>query len=65
MGILKNYEAIGAFITASNDAFNRLQPGFDAVCIVASVGHDVSLPHGTVPCWSVWFGNRITRRDPF
>ena len=29
MGILKNYEAIGAFITASNDAFNRLQPGFE------------------------------------
>ncbi|HHT49515.1 MAG TPA: glutamine synthetase [Firmicutes bacterium] len=45
MGILKNYEAIGAFITASNDAFNRLQPGFEApVCIVASVGHDVSIP---------------------
>ena len=45
MGILKNYEAIGAFITASNDAFNRLQPGFEApVCIVASVGHNVTLP---------------------
>ncbi|NLY90252.1 MAG: glutamine synthetase [Firmicutes bacterium] len=45
IGILKNYEAIGAFITASNDAFNRLQPGFEApVCIVASVGHNVSIP---------------------
>mgnify|MGYP000863227124 FL=1 len=45
MGILKNYEAIGAFITATNDAFNRLQPGFEApVCIVASVGHAVTLP---------------------
>ena len=45
MGILKNYEAIGAFINASNDAFNRLRPGFEApVCIVASVGHSVALP---------------------
>ena len=45
MGILKNYEVIGAFITASNDAFNRLKPGFEApVCIVASVGHDVNTP---------------------
>ncbi|HBG16100.1 MAG TPA: glutamine synthetase [Firmicutes bacterium] len=45
LGILKNYEAVGAFITASNDAFNRLQPGFEApVCIVASVGHDVTTP---------------------
>ena len=45
MGILKNYEAIGAFINASNDAFNRLRPGFEApVCIVASVGHNVNLP---------------------
>lgn len=45
MGILKNYEVIGAFITASNDAFNRLKPGFEApVCIVASVGHDANTP---------------------
>ena len=45
MGLLKNYEAVGAFVTASNDAFSRLQPGFEApVCIVASVGHDVSMP---------------------
>ncbi|HHU51593.1 MAG TPA: glutamine synthetase [Firmicutes bacterium] len=45
MGILKNYEVIGTFITASNDAFNRLKPGFEApVCIVASVGHDVNTP---------------------
>ncbi len=45
MGILKNYEAIGAFITASNDAFNRLKPGFEApVCIVASIGHDLLTP---------------------
>lgn len=45
MGLLRNYEAVGSFVTASNDAFNRLKPGFEApVCIVASVGHDVSLP---------------------
>ncbi len=45
MGILKNYETIGAFITASNDAFNRLKPGFEApVCIVASIGHDLDTP---------------------
>ena len=45
LGILKNYEVIGSFINASNDAFNRLQPGFEApVCIVASVGHDVAIP---------------------
>ncbi len=45
MGILKNYETIGAFITASNDAFNRLKPGFEApICIVASIGHDLNTP---------------------
>lgn len=45
LGMLKNYETISAFISASNDAFNRLQPGFEApVCIVASVGHDVATP---------------------
>jgi len=45
MGLLRNYEVVGPFVTASNDAFNRLQPGFEApVCIVASVGHDVSQP---------------------
>jgi glutamine synthetase len=45
MGLLRNYEAVGAFVTASNDAFSRLQPGFEApVCIVASIGHDVTMP---------------------
>jgi len=45
MGILKNYEAIGAFISATNDAFNRLKPGFEApVCTVASIGHDLATP---------------------
>ena len=45
MGLLKNYEVINPFITSSNDAFNRLKPGFEApVCIVASVGHSVDVP---------------------
>lgn len=45
MGLLRNYEIVGPFVTASNDAFNRLQPGFEApVCIVASIGHDVTMP---------------------
>jgi glutamine synthetase len=45
MGLLSNYEVTGAFVTATNDAFNRLKPGFEApVCIVSAVGHDVSLP---------------------
>ena len=45
MGLLRNWEAVGAFVTASNDAFNRLKPGFEApVAIVASTGRDVSQP---------------------
>jgi glutamine synthetase len=45
MGLLRNWEAVGPFVTSSNDAFNRLRPGFEApVCIVASTGRDVSQP---------------------
>ncbi len=45
MGLLKNYEAVNPFITSTNDAFNRLKPGFEApVCIVASLGHSVEVP---------------------
>lgn len=45
MGILKNYEVINPFVTSSNDAFNRLKPGFEApVCIVGSVGHNAETP---------------------
>ena len=45
MGLLRNYEAAGAFVAASNDAFNRLKPGFEApVCIVAAVGHEAGMP---------------------
>lgn len=45
MGILKNYEVINPFVSSSNDAFNRLKPGYEApVCIVSSLGHSVELP---------------------
>lgn len=45
MGILKNYEVINPFISSSNDALNRLKPGFEApICIVASVGNNVETP---------------------
>ena len=45
MGLLKNYEVVNPFVTSTNDALNRLKPGFEApVCIVASVGHTVETP---------------------
>ena len=45
MGLLRNYEVVNPFISASNDAFNRLKPGFEApVCIVAALGVDPATP---------------------
>lgn len=45
MGILKNYEAINPFVSATNDSLNRLKPGYEApVCIVTSLGHDPADP---------------------
>lgn len=45
MGLLRNYEVINPFITSSNDAFNRLKPGFEApICIVASIGRSLEQP---------------------
>ncbi|QUH24620.1 glutamine synthetase [Serpentinicella alkaliphila] len=45
MGILKNYEVVNPFVTSTNDAFNRLKPGFEApICIVGSVGHTTEVP---------------------
>ncbi len=45
MGLLKNYEVINPFVASTNDALNRLKPGFEApVCIVASVGKAVDIP---------------------
>ena len=44
-GILRNYEVVNPFITSTNDAFNRLKPGFEApVCIVSAIGHSVDMP---------------------
>ena len=45
MGILKNYEVLNPFVTDSNDALNRLVPGFEApVCIVTSLGKTYEIP---------------------
>lgn len=45
MGVLKNYEVINPFISATNDSLNRLKPGFEApVCIVTSLGHSPAVP---------------------
>jgi glutamine synthetase len=45
MGMLYNYEVLNPFVTSSNDAFNRLVPGFEApVCIVTCLGHSYEVP---------------------
>ena len=45
MGLLNNYEVLNPFVTSTNDAFNRLVPGFEApVCIVTSLGHTYETP---------------------
>lgn len=45
MGLLKNYEVINPFVSSSNDAFNRLKPGYEApVCTVTSLGHSTKEP---------------------
>jgi glutamine synthetase len=45
MGILKNYEIMNPFIASTNDALNRLKPGFEApICIVTSLGHSIENP---------------------
>jgi glutamine synthetase len=45
MGVLKNYSLINPFISNTNDAFNRLKPGFEApVCTVTSLGHTYESP---------------------
>lgn len=45
MGILKNYEVVNPIITATNDAFNRLKPKFEApICIVTSLGGTKDIP---------------------
>ncbi len=45
MGIMKNYDLINPFVSATTDAFMRLQPGFEAPThAVASIGKDVLSP---------------------
>lgn len=45
MGIMKNYDLINPFVSATTDAFMRLQPGFEAPThAVASLGKDVHTP---------------------
>lgn len=45
MGVLKNYEVINPFVSATTDSLRRLKPGFEApVCIVTSLGHTVEEP---------------------
>ncbi|MCT4619473.1 MAG: glutamine synthetase [Marinisporobacter sp.] len=45
MGLLKNYEVVNPFVSATNDALKRLKPGFEApICIVGSIGHTVETP---------------------
>ena len=45
MGIMKHYDVISPFITASNDAFKRLKPGFEAPTHpAASLGLDKQTP---------------------
>ena len=45
MGLLKNYEVVNPFVSSSNDALNRLKPGYEApVCIVTSLGRSTSEP---------------------
>ena len=45
MGFMKHYDAISPFITVTNDAFNRLKPGFEAPThAVASLGAGLDSP---------------------
>ena len=45
MGILKNYEVMNPFISATTDSLKRLKPGFEApVCIVRSLGQSPEIP---------------------
>ena len=44
-GIMKHYDLINPFVSSTTDAFNRLQPGFEAPThCVASIGKDVKTP---------------------
>ncbi|MBQ6400933.1 MAG: glutamine synthetase [Firmicutes bacterium] len=45
MGLLNNYDVINPFVSSTNDAMNRLKPGYEApVCTVTSLGHNAQMP---------------------
>ena len=45
MGLLKNYDVVNPFVSSTNDALNRLKPGYEApVCTVTSLGHTAQVP---------------------
>ncbi len=45
MGFLKNYEIVNPLVNCTNDAFNRLKPGYEApICIACSLGRSVNFP---------------------
>ena len=45
MGLLNNYEIINPFVSSTNDAFNRLKPGYEApVSAVTSLGISKTSP---------------------
>mgnify|MGYP003298518487 CR=1 FL=1 len=47
LGMLKNYEVIYPFVSATNEAFERMKPGFEApISIVTSLGHGAKDPCG-------------------
>lgn len=72
MGVLKNYEVINPFVSATNDSLRRLKPGFEApICIVTSVGHSVDMPSrnrtilvGVVRDLTSPLGTRFELRSP-
>lgn len=45
MGLLKNYEVVNPFVSATNDSLQRLKPGFEApICIATSLGNKPNVP---------------------
>ncbi len=61
MGLLKNYEVINPFVSATNDSLNRLKPGFEAPVYIAWAGRNRS-PLVRVPA-SRGMGTRLELRS--
>lgn len=63
MGMLKNYEAMNPFISATDDSLRRLKPGYEApVCIVTSLGKGKDEPSRNR---SVLIGLVKDKQNPF